>query len=618
MAKVTVGNTNTTVKVSVTGKSSITVTSPTVTVAKVSVKGIRGDQGPVGPGGGATGPTGPQGPTGANGQDGRTGPTGPTGARGLRGPTGAAGAQGIQGNQGVQGPQGDGGAKGVTGPTGPQGAVGATGATGAGVTGPTGAQGATGPTGPQGVTGPTGAKGDRYKSTSSTSNDLSTGTKSFVLDEDASSRYEIAFSVGQPIIAANTADKKLQGTVNSYTASTATLSVDIATVTGTGTGLASWTINLDGAPGPDGAQGATGATGAGVTGPTGPTGATGPTGPTGPRGATGADSTVAGPTGAAGATGPTGAGVTGATGPTGARGVTGPTGADGVDGADGATGPRGATGPTGVGAVYTNATPTPEAVGGIVAGSTFDNVSMQDMWDDLLYPYQEPAFTSFSIDASVDQGPNILEVGNAISAARTYTWVASNTSNISADSIDLTYSGGQSGTIATGLAYDDSPFTATSGQQGSIQLTDAGSVTFKVQATNTNTPPANFSKTTTYNWRWRVFNGPSANTTLSEAQIESLATSSLKANENGNYSFAAGATYKYICYPDSFGSPNTITNGGLNVALATSDDDAFYSESENGLTYGTISVTNPYGQATTYRVYRSKNILNGAVTFVLA
>lgn len=40
---------------------------------------------------------------------------------------------------------------------------------------------------------------------------------------------------------------------------------------------------------------------------------------------------------------------------------------------------------------YTNATPTSIAVGGIAKGTTFENKSMSDMFNALLYPYVAPS-----------------------------------------------------------------------------------------------------------------------------------------------------------------------------------------------------------------------------------
>lgn len=39
---------------------------------------------------------------------------------------------------------------------------------------------------------------------------------------------------------------------------------------------------------------------------------------------------------------------------------------------------------------YSNLTPTTQTIGGITVGTTFSNVSMQTMWDNLLYPYVAP------------------------------------------------------------------------------------------------------------------------------------------------------------------------------------------------------------------------------------
>lgn len=198
------------------------------------------------------------------------------------------------------------------GPTGPTGAVGPTGPTGS--TGPTGPTGATGPTGP---TGPTGSSGSLYPTTSISTLTIGLGAKTLNV------ALGLSYTVGQSVIVAYDASNWMVGMVTSYdplTGAMAFISEDIA---GSGT-YASWTVNLDGAPGPIGPTGPTGSQG--IQGPTGPTGAVGPTGPTGPQGIQG----IQGPTGP---TGPQGiVGPTGPTGPTGATGPTGPTGPTGAQG----------------------------------------------------------------------------------------------------------------------------------------------------------------------------------------------------------------------------------------------------------------------------------------------
>ena len=101
---------------------------------------------------------------------------------------------------------------------------------------------------------------------------------------------------------------------------------------------------------------------------------------------------------------------------------------------------------------YTNLTPTPNTVGGISAGSTFTNQTMEQMWNALLYPYIPPS-------ASLSGG-GYREFGS--SNAVTLNWTANKGSkNVSAivvttanpfPAISLTTintSGNQSGTKST-------------------------------------------------------------------------------------------------------------------------------------------------------------------------
>ncbi len=232
-------------------------------VGPTGAQGIQGLQGPSGP----TGPTGAQGiqgNVGATGATGATGVQGPTGLTGAVGPTGAVGATGAVGPTGAVGATGVAGVTGATGPAGLNGANGATGPTG--LTGATGPAGLTGATGPTGATGATGAIGDRYATTSASTMSISTGLQSFTVGTG------LAYSIGQTVIIANSPSNQMTGTVNSYTSATGAMQVNVTTFIGAGT-WSSWSVNLNGAPGPAGPAGATGPTG--LTGPTGATGATG-------------------------------------------------------------------------------------------------------------------------------------------------------------------------------------------------------------------------------------------------------------------------------------------------------------------------------------------------------
>lgn len=59
---------------------------------------------------------------------------------------------------------------------------------------------------------------------------------------------------------------------------------------------------------------------------------------------------------------------------------------------------------------YTNATPTPSAIGGIAKGTTFENKTMKEMWDTLLYPYIAPSglsYTASAISGTFEKGTTL-------------------------------------------------------------------------------------------------------------------------------------------------------------------------------------------------------------------
>ena len=256
---------------------------------------------------------------------------------------------------------------------------------------------------------------------------------------------------------------------------------------------------------------------------------------------------------------------------------------------------------------YTNPNATLVDVGGVEAGSTFNTVPLQDMWTDLLYPELTPKFTSFDL-AGVG---TTVEVGYTIaSGAQTLNWTTSNSSFIQPNTIRLRdISGGV--TFVTGSTND--------GTEGvtfpvSIQKTSSTSHTWRVDANRLNT--TNFYRNHSISWRWRNYFGESVNATLTHDQITGLTNSNLVTTEVTTYDFVGGG-YKYICYPNAFGSPNLFKDEATNLQVAMADNSDGYTTLSNGYYYNTISITNQYGISTTYRVYRTKNILGGAISIIV-
>lgn len=255
-------------------------------------------------------------------------------------------------------------------------------------------------------------------------------------------------------------------------------------------------------------------------------------------------------------------------------------------------GPGGGGGP-----LYTNLVPMPVDVGGWPAGSTFLLDTMQQMWDGLLYPYQYPAFTSFLIT-----GISVLEVGDAIAGAQTFTWGTTNPANVAVNSIDIV-NVTDAVNLIVGTANDGTQaYNFGAGITHAVPFTHV----FRIDGVNTHVPPTTFTRNLSIYWEYRVFYGPSANIgPLVEADIEGLATSPLKTGYAGVYSFAGGG-YKYICYPTAFGTATTFKDSltGLDVAME--------------VPYVVLAVTNPFGVVANYRVHRTTNILGAAIDIIVS
>ncbi|MDG1950783.1 MAG: hypothetical protein P8J32_08290 [bacterium] len=259
------------------------------------------------------------------------------------------------------------------------------------------------------------------------------------------------------------------------------------------------------------------------------------------------------------------------------------------------------------GSFFTNPSATTETVGGIQAGTTFPSqYDLQQMFDLLLYPFQEPAFSAFAIQGQ----SNSVEVGTALSGTKTFTWTTTNSSNVDANTLAIEDTTNAS-TLGSSLTDDSSEALALG---ATIQKSTPATHVWTIAGTDTQA--SEFSRTLTISWLWKMFYGTSTNTTLNESQIEALANDPLSSVIAGTYSLAAGG-YKYFCVPDSFSNIITIVDDltGLSVAMADSSDG--YSSVANGFNYQTVSVTNGNGQTTNYRVYRTKNILGASIDITI-
>lgn len=248
---------------------------------------------------------------------------------------------------------------------------------------------------------------------------------------------------------------------------------------------------------------------------------------------------------------------------------------------------------------YTNDEETPVTVGGIEGGSTFFEVTLQDMWTDLLYPYQYPAFTFFTVS-----GGNPLEVGQTLPATLLFSWNSSEDANVLPNSIVISDT---TGNILVTQSADDTNVPYTYGTP--VTRSTTGTYTWNILGTNTEA--TTYTRNTTKSWYWRVFWGTSASTAApTEALIEGLLNNPEKASGSGSYSFEK-FDYKYLAIPNEYGIPSFITYNSLPFALADASDG--YNLGSGQITYTSISITNTYGAIETYNIFRSKNPIVGLV-----
>jgi hypothetical protein len=259
----------------------------------------------------------------------------------------------------------------------------------------------------------------------------------------------------------------------------------------------------------------------------------------------------------------------------------------------------------GIGDRYTNLTPSPIGVGGLVVGSTFNDEGLADIVDRMMYPYQLPTFSSFSIQAI----PNPLEVGDAIPASVTFLWATTNPANIQPNSLSLIDVTSGNIVLAAGLANDGSEAVIMGAP---ISYSGQASHVFRIIGINTQANP--FQRDATYNWRHRSYYGNNVATTVVEADIEAMATNFPVTGIAGTYVFPAGG-YKYICVPDALGGQiNTILDGGGFAVPMAGVPQGYTNIDGGGFGYQLVSVTNAFAVVMNYRVYRTLNSLGGALT----
>ena len=240
---------------------------------------------------------------------------------------------------------------------------------------------------------------------------------------------------------------------------------------------------------------------------------------------------------------------------------------------------------------YTNTAVMPTTVGGYLAGTSFSTPqTLQEMFDGLLYPYQNPVMTVTGALFTTYEVGEDLPIGS-----QTLSYSITNPTNIKTQPPAI----GIQTTDIVGATFDVvNPITLS--VSGTFDITILAGTT-KTTATSaivtlqgTNSQSSIFNDSNTIYWRHKRYWGVDAGTTINDAGILALVGNEFSTTKNKAYSIDGGGKYLYYCYPASWGLA-TFTVGGLTVIFNLSVQ----------------NFTNASGHTESYNVYRSLNIQNG-------
>lgn len=232
---------------------------------------------------------------------------------------------------------------------------------------------------------------------------------------------------------------------------------------------------------------------------------------------------------------------------------------------------------------YTNSNPTTMTVGGIPAGTTFDNESLSDIIESLLYPYVAFSFSSFTTTAA----SGTFEYGTAktVSAVKpTYSNGSKSLTNMKVGSTsggsDL-YNGAAPSSGSTQNLTTSKSLTGESNQTIYVTLTDG---------TTTTTKSVTFAFNKYY--YWAVTNSTTVPTSLSASNI--ISGSNHKGSDaDGDISSinTEDGSYYFILSPTSKTQIQQYANGlWMNVGTISA---------------GTVSFTTSTNKTLTYYAYRT-------------
>lgn len=238
---------------------------------------------------------------------------------------------------------------------------------------------------------------------------------------------------------------------------------------------------------------------------------------------------------------------------------------------------------------YTNSKPTLFDLGGLKKGSRFKNVDLRELFTKLLYGFEFPEFSSFSVSYNNTPISNKVEVGYTLQAGEyVFDWLITNPELLEEQSITIE----QDGAVLT-EKLDNVPPVAIELEE--LKKDEPASVNFLISAFDTT--GVSFTKSVTLSFLYRIYYGEYTeditdwvlDTNANPLSI--LRAKELVGNILGEYYFQ-GVGYKWFCYPESLGENYVFYEISSDVALV-------FDEVKK------ITITNEYGLSINYNCYRT-------------
>lgn len=183
---------------------------------------------------------------------------------------------------------------------------------------------------------------------------------------------------------------------------------------------------------------------------------------------------------------------------------------------------------------YTPQGVTLATVGGIASGTNLGTspIAIQDLLDDILYPYVNPVFTSFSVSGQ----STTVEVGTTLSGSKTFTWGITLNSGV-VPTIDL-YDNTAASTLLAGTAND-----GTQAQTITTIQVNSNGATQSWRGIGNNTSPSGTFNSSNFvvTARFYRFFGPTASSPANSAAVRALSSSAFHTGAT-TFSLETGTT----------------------------------------------------------------------------